>query len=315
MPLISVIIPAYNGEKFLPRSIGSVLAQTHRELELIVVDDGSTDGTKSVVERFRKNDSRISYYFEENSGGPARPKNLGMRYVKGEYVAYLDQDDEWLPEKLEKQLALFENSGKKESGSIGLVGCNAFLAHKDGKIFGKYKAPTNATAFPLLLDRNYIYSNSSVIIRRDVILKIGERDDRLKYAEDWDMWIRIAAAGYGIAFVREPLFKYYFYQLNSTKKLGFIARAQDGAYIYEKHRLLYEKYKREGAALFNIGTRFCLGGDMKTGRVYFMRSLEKSPHNIPSLTGLVLARLGAFGRGMMRAALEASRFLQGRSAA
>jgi hypothetical protein len=148
-----------------------------------------------------------------------------------------------------------------------------------------------------------------------VTQRVGAHDEQLKYVEDWDMWIRIAEAGYGFAFVHEPLFKYYFHPANSTKKLGFIARAQESARIYEKHLPLYEKYKREGAALFNIGVRFCLGGDMKTGRVYFLRSLEKSPHNIPSLTGLLLSRFGSLGRGMMLVALEASRFLHGRSIA
>lgn len=323
-PLISVIMPAYNGEKFLPRSIGSVLAQTYRDLELIVADDGSTDGTKKVVEEFCKKDARVSYHYEENSGGPARPKNLAIQYAKGEYLAYLDQDDEWLPEKLEKQLALFETDGAGSSatsgGELGLVGCDAFLAHGDGKVFGRYKTPTvlASTApapFPTLLDRNYIHSNSSVLIRREVIERVGARDEELKYAEDWDMWIRIATAGYRFAFVREPLFKYYFYPANSTKKLGFISRAQESARLYEKHLPLYEKYQREGAALFNIGVRFCLGGDMKAGRAYFLRSLEKSPHNAPALTGLFLSRLGPLGRGMMLVALEASRFLHGRKMA
>jgi glycosyltransferase involved in cell wall biosynthesis len=313
-PLISVIIPTYNGEKFLPRSIGSVLAQTHRNIELIVADDGSTDGTKKVVEAFCKADARVSYYYEENSGGPARPKNFAMQYAKGEYVAYLDQDDEWAPEKLEKQVALFANDtrGGKE---IGLVGCDAFLAREDGKVFGKYATPSTPEVFPALLDRDYVYSNSSVLLRRDVIERVGARDERLKYMEDWDMWIRAAAAGYRFAFVREPLFKYYVYPSNLTKKLGFIVRAQESKRIYEKHLPLYEKYQREGMALFNIGVRFCLGGDMGTGRAYFLRSLKKSPHNMPALAGLVLSRLGSLGRGTMLVALEASRFLHGRKMA
>ena len=313
-PLISVIIPAYNGEKFLPRSIGSVLAQTYWNIELIVADDGSTDNTKKVVEAFCRADTRVLYYFEENSGGPARPKNLAMQYAKGEYVAYLDQDDEWAPKKLEKQMALFADDAR-DGKEIGLVGCDAFLARGNGKVFGIYKTPLTSEVFPALLDRNYIHSNSSVLLRRDVIERIGARDEELKYAEDWDMWIRIAAAGYRFAFARAPLFKYYFYPANSTKKFGFIARAQESARLYEKHLPLYEKYQREGAALLNIGVRFCLGGDMKTGRVYFLRSLEKSPHNMPALTGLFLSRLGSLGKGIMLVALEASRFLHGRSVA
>jgi glycosyltransferase involved in cell wall biosynthesis len=319
-PFISIIIPAYNGEKFLPRSIGSVLAQTYRNIELIVADDGSTDGTKKIVEAFCKTDSRVSYRYEENSGGPARPKNFAMQYAKGEYVAYLDQDDEWAPKKLEKQMALFavnsaHSSAARTGKELGLVGCDAFLAHDNGKVFGRYKTPTIPAPFPALLDRNYIHSNSSVLLRREVIERVGARDEQLKYAEDWDMWIRIAAAGYRFAFVREPLFKYYFYPSNSTKKIGFIARAQESVRLYEKHLPLYEQYKQEGAALFNIGVRFCLGGDIKLSRTYFLRSLKKSPHNMPALAGLVLSRFGSLGREVMLIALEVSRFLHGRSVA
>jgi glycosyltransferase involved in cell wall biosynthesis len=311
-PLISVIIPAYNGEKFLPRSIGSVLAQTYRNIELIVADDGSTDDTKKVAEEFCKKDSRVSYHYEEKSGGPARPKNVAMHYAKGTYIAYLDQDDEWNPEKLEKQMALFAD-GARDGTKLGLVGCDAFLAYGHGKVFWKYNTSVHHMPFPALLDRNYIHSNSSVLVRREVIECVGARDEQLKYAEDWDMWIRIAAAGYGFAFVRKPLFKYYLYPANSTKKLGFIVRARESERLFEKHFALYTKYQREGAAFFHIGVRFCLGGDMKTGRRYFLRSLEKSPHNVPALIGLFLSRLGALGRGIMLVALEASRFLYGRS--
>ena len=119
-PKVSIIIPTYNRAKLLSRAIKSVLDQTFKDFELIIVDDGSTDNTKGVVEEFQKKDSRIKYIWQENSGAPAKPKNTGIRQARGEYVAFLDDDDEWFPKKLEKQIELFEDN-------IGFVGCNILI--------------------------------------------------------------------------------------------------------------------------------------------------------------------------------------------
>ena len=107
-PKVSVIIPTYNRANLLARAIKSVLNQTFQDFELIVVDDGSTDNTRKVVEEFQKKDSRIKYIFQENSGGPAKPINTGIKNSKGEYITILEDDDEFLPQKLQKQVELFE---------------------------------------------------------------------------------------------------------------------------------------------------------------------------------------------------------------
>ncbi|MGB9592367.1 MAG: glycosyltransferase family 2 protein, partial [Candidatus Kryptoniota bacterium] len=106
---MSVIIPTYNRADLLPRAIRSVLAQTFTDFELIVVDDGSIDNTREVVDKFTHLDARVKYIWEPNSGRPAVPKNKGIENASGEYIAFLDHDDEWLPAKLEKQLILFNN--------------------------------------------------------------------------------------------------------------------------------------------------------------------------------------------------------------
>jgi teichuronic acid biosynthesis glycosyltransferase TuaG len=121
MPKISIIIPCYNSEQFIDRTIKSVLCQTFSDWELLLIDDHSTDKTKDILEKYAKNDTRIKILqTKENSGGPALPKNIGIENAKGEYIAFLDHDDEWLPEKLEKQLAVFENSKDEK---LGLVSC------------------------------------------------------------------------------------------------------------------------------------------------------------------------------------------------
>jgi glycosyltransferase involved in cell wall biosynthesis len=308
MSLVSIIIPAYNGEKFLPRSIGSVLAQTFTDWELIVVDDGSTDGTKKVVEEFIKKDHRIFYYYEENSGGPAKPKNTAWRYVRGEYVAYLDQDDEWLPEKLEKQVALFKESGQ----DVGLVGCDVFLARDNGKIFGKYTTQ-RSNVFPTLLERNYIYSNSSVMIRRDTIEKVGSRDECLKYAEDWDMWIRIAKNGYNFAFVSDPLLKYYFHNASTTSFLGDVGKAKDAEYIFKKHYNLYEKFNFLYAGLFRIGALLFLAGNTNKSRKKFIQAIGQKRSFVPAYLGYIISFTGIVGVFLVRCVIFLYRTLHGRT--
>ena len=135
-------------------------------------------------------DSRIKYYWELNSGTPAKPKNTGFKRARGQYIAYLDQDDEWLPEKLEKQLAVF---AKYSNEKVGLVSCSAYTINEKG--FPKAIPPATKKEVELidLLNYNYIFSNSSVMIPAAVIKTIGDRDESkdMDYLEDWDMWVRI----------------------------------------------------------------------------------------------------------------------------
>lgn len=105
-PLVSVIIPAYNSAKFAAKAVESVLAQTYQNYELIVIDDGSTDNTKEVLNRFA---GRVNYIFQENRG-PSAARNMGIKVAQGEYICFLDADDTWLPMKLEVQLAFMKNN-------------------------------------------------------------------------------------------------------------------------------------------------------------------------------------------------------------
>jgi glycosyltransferase involved in cell wall biosynthesis len=104
-PLVSVIIPTYNCAKYIETTINSVLNQNYDNLEIIVVDDGSTDNTKNIISSIT--DDRLIYYFIKNSGGPAKPRNLGLMNCKGDYIAFLDSDDKWRNDKVMKQIFSF----------------------------------------------------------------------------------------------------------------------------------------------------------------------------------------------------------------
>ncbi len=195
MPLVSVIIPTYNRAAVLKRAIRSVLDQTFRDFELIVVDDGSTDSTPELLARF---DGKLRPIFQENRGAAAA-RNTGIRHSTGELVAFLDSDDEWLPDKLVRQITLFDPNR------------HAFVCHteeiwlRDGT-----KVPQKAIHrkqggqfFERAIERCLI-SPSSVMISRSLLDEVGWFDEELPAAEDYDLWLRITAF-HEVDFVPEPL--------------------------------------------------------------------------------------------------------------
>ncbi len=200
---VSVVIACYNYGAFLETSVESVLAQTHREVELIVVNDGSTDSTDQVMSQYT--DRPLVRYVRQDNRGQAHAKNEGLRHATGDLVAFLDADDMWMPRKLERQVALFANPavGVVYSG-VGLVdqrgepvpfeGMRGFLAPRRGRVT-RWLVFDNFVPF------------SSAVIRRDVIETIGGFDERLRMGIDWDLWLR-ASRLTEFAYVDEPLLLY-----------------------------------------------------------------------------------------------------------
>lgn len=298
MPKVSIIIPTYNSSRFLKRTIGSVLAQTFRDWELLIVDDCSKDSTRLIVEEYSKFDKRIKFFkTETNSGGPATPKNIGVENARGEFIAFLDHDDEWFPEKLEKQLNVFKNS---KDDNLGLVSCGANLINKKNKRFSIYNPKKLKVGFPEILLRNPIYSNSSVLIRKSVIDVVGERDDKMKYSEDWDMWIRICKNNFKIEIMNDILFNYHFHDSNVTKaQKDSLLKVRDAEYVFNKHQDLYEKYNYVHVGWFRLGVMYFMGGDKTKSRECFKKSLEIKSSFVPAKVGYKLSFLGNFGIQMI----------------
>jgi glycosyltransferase involved in cell wall biosynthesis len=311
-PKVSIIIPTYNSSFFIKRTISSVLNQTFANWELLIIDDCSFDNTVELVNMFIKQDGRIKLFkTSQNSGGPAQPKNVGIEKAKGEYVAFIDHDDEWLPEKLEKQLYLFSNSQKK---NIGLVSCGANLINNKGKCFSTYNPIKKEIIFPEILLRNPIYSNSSVLMKREVIDIVGPRDEKMKYSEDWEMWIRICKAGFDIDFVYEPLFNYYFHSYNATKTLTdkFI-KIKDMEYIFKKHYDLFLRYNYVHVGYFRLGVMYFLSGDTKKSRLCFVESLKSKKLFIPAYVGYSFSLLGIIGILIINFLIFIYRLIHGRT--
>lgn len=289
-PKVSVIIPIYNRADILPRTIKSVLNQTFKDFELIIVDDGSLDNTKEVVEEFQRKDPRIRYIWQENSGAPARPKNTGIKNAKGKYIAFLDHDDEWLPQKLEKQIKLFENS----KTNIGFVGCNTLVLDEEKEKFLKPRLMLKDlnSVFKELLKGNFIFTSSSVVVKKEILDKIGFFDENLKQADDWDMWLRIAKK-YKFNFVPEFLIKYYVYKSGITVNMSFEKEVRELEYIFIKHRNELWKYPNiYSIHLRQLASRYCAAGFLKKGRSFYIQSIKSNFKNLKSYLYLILSFLG-----------------------
>lgn len=208
MPKISVNIACYNSEKYIARTIESVLAQTYRDFEIVIIDDGSTDGTGAIVRSFR--DGRIRYFYKDNEG-LSRTRNRGIEESLGEYIAFIDHDDVWVPEKLEKQIALFEGDPV-----LALVYSNFYRLFDDGsKVLAHAKEQPAGYAFERFL-YNYPVGLLTAMIRKRSFSEIGPAfDERLKIAEDFDVFMRILFRNKA-AYIHEPLALYRMHENRAT---------------------------------------------------------------------------------------------------
>ncbi len=200
---VSVIILTYNRADRLTEAIESVLNQTFRELELIIVDNYSSDNTQSAVKAFH--DERIRYFKNENRGFLGINRNFGIEKSKGEYIAFLDDDDLWLPEKLEKQVELMDSN--KE---LGLVYTDCYIMDDSGslqeKSYFSYRGPVRGAVLKGLLQENTI-AILTAMVRKIALDKVGGFNTKYIIAQDYDLWLRIAQQ-YPIDFINEPLAKY-----------------------------------------------------------------------------------------------------------
>ncbi|GAA0307785.1 glycosyltransferase family 2 protein [Halarchaeum salinum] len=208
-PRVSVVIPAYRRADVLPRAIDSALAQTMGDLEVIVVDDGSPDDTEAVVRAY--DDPRVRSVAHETNRGVSAARNTGIDAARGDYVAFLDSDDEWLPRKLERQLATLDERGE------GWIGVYCDYATVGGGLGARLAALVSARVFradapreggrelaaSLLSMRVFMGPGSTLLVARDVLRGIAF-DEGLAIYEDWDLVLRLLARG-NLAFVDEPL--------------------------------------------------------------------------------------------------------------
>ena len=199
-PLVSIIVTTFNRVNLLAKTLDSILAQSCRDFELIVVDNMSEDGTAAFVASI--NDTRVLYYGNSNNGVIAINRNYGISRAKGHYVAFCDDDDLWLPDKLKTQIDILT-----KNPAIALCYSNAESFDNNGTISQQmFRRLVNKNHFFHLLQGNYI-PNSSVLILRTVFLELGLLSENTIIREDYDMWLRVSNT-YPIIGVNAPLIRY-----------------------------------------------------------------------------------------------------------
>lgn len=210
-PLVSIIIPAYNSQAFIGQTIESVINQSYPDWELLVIDDGSIDGTAAIVKSYLA-DSRVKYRFQANQERAAA-RNHGIRHACGKYIAFLDADDLWLPDKLRLQIEYLN-----QHPEVGLCFTHYGLINRQGLPLGRQAIHfvPGQNQFYSLLKGNFI-SNSTVITPRPVLDKVGLFDETLPAfgCEDWDMWLRIARL-YPIHLIDQLLALYRLHESNTS---------------------------------------------------------------------------------------------------
>jgi glycosyltransferase involved in cell wall biosynthesis len=218
MARVSVIVPVFNAELYITETIQSALAQTHSDLEVIVVDDGSSDHT---LDRLRAFGESIEIHRQANRG-VAAARNRGASIASGEWLAFLDADDIWLPDKVERQLAC--GDGAMVYTDRYNIGARGELPTIQSQVTPMYDGDLFVS---LLLQGNFITA-SSVLLRRNVFEELGGFFEELRGTEDWDLWVRIAAAGYAIQVVRQPLVRYRFHSRGISRDYARMWVQRDG---------------------------------------------------------------------------------------
>ena len=213
-PLVSVVVPTYERKRLLQETLDAILGQTYPNLEVIVVDNVSEDGTETFVKDLA--DPRIRYVRNANHGIIAANRNLGIRLARGKYVALCDDDDLWLPTKVERQAAVME-----ARPAVGLSYCNAVVFNETGVIDRSLvKWRVFRGHYGRLVYRNFIPS-SSVMLRKEVVDAHGGFDESGDLApyEDYELWLRVARA-HELAYVDEPLLRYRVHGSNWAGRYG-----------------------------------------------------------------------------------------------
>jgi glycosyltransferase involved in cell wall biosynthesis len=280
-PGVSVVIPTHNRARVVGRAIRSALAQTYQALEVIVVDDGSTDNTTEVVNGIR--DERVRYIRHDRNLGGGAARNTGIGAANGQYVAFLDSDDEWMPQKLWRQIHVLEEAGP----SLGAV-CTGFVA-VDGR------GDVRRTRIPRprdmerdeLLAGNRVGTASTVLARRALLEAIGGFDTSLTSCQDWDMYLRLADRS-RFGFVPEVLVRYY---VGNGDQI-----TSDGLAVVNGHMRLAQKYLEQskafdaaprarhlyalGQRLVGLGYRFGAAEAIRFGRSFVWMAFRTNPKSL-----------------------------------
>lgn len=288
MPEVSVIIPVYNAEKFIKKTIESVLNQTYKDYEIIIIDDGSTDNSKKILDEFK---DKVRYFKQANSG-VSSARNMAIKEAAGKYIALLDQDDIWYPEKLEKQISFI-----KENPNVGMVYGDCYYIDDKDKVI--YRVFEDQKYYQGKIFENLVIDNfvpiPTVLIKKEVLDKTGLFLENYSYAEEYELFIRIAK-DYDIGCINEVLAGYRVHDTNLSKNIDKslqedIRVKEDALQKYAKQiEPIKNKVKRKLAGYYyEFGRFYQKAGQSKMARQYLAKSIKTYTYSYKQYVFYILA--------------------------
>ena len=286
MPKVSVIIPTCNRAAYLRTAITSVLSQTFTDLGIVIVDDASQDNTSRVVKEFKA--KPIQYIRHDKNFGGSVARNTGIANSQSEYIAFLDDDDEWLPEKLELQVALLDQSSPKV-GAI-YAGYEKIMSATGESLGITLPTKRGDLSYELLLS-NPLAGTSALLLRRACFEAVGLFDERLSSYQDYDLWIRISK-NFHFDYVNKVLYRYY---VHGNKIWTNPQALSDGLdVIVNKHCTKDLAVRKNFSSQFlSVGVMFCYRGDHEKGRKAYWRAIRLYPFEVRNYFNLFLSLMGA----------------------
>jgi glycosyltransferase involved in cell wall biosynthesis len=285
-PKVSVIIPTCNRAQFLRAAVESVLNQTFQDFEIIVVDDASSDETPQAARSFA--DGRVRYLRQEPKKGQGAARNAGIRAARGEYIALLDDDDEWLPTKLRKQVALL----RALPDEVGLIYTGYYRIDAASKrVLAEVMPTERGKVYDALGRGNWIGTCSTVLLRRRCLNKAGLFDEDLASGADYDMWLRVARE-FEVDFIDEPLVRYSVHDRRISTNYDSLAQGLE-AQLRKHHAVLARHKKTCSERYLWLGVIYCYQGRVAQGRRAFFQAIRMFPLEPRNYFNLCLSWLGA----------------------
>ena len=275
-PLVSIVIPTYNRKHIISRAIDSVLNQTYDHFEILVVDDGSTDGTSEFLKNRYKKTIRV--IFQENQGASAA-RNKGIESARGKFVAFLDSDDQWLHTKLETQISFLE-----ENPSVALLCARTYRADNPSKVNTYLSEAITGDLFSTLYTHSFV-STPTVVVKKEVLEQVGGFDTRYVSAEDFDLWLKITRV-YNCAFLPDYVaivnrggdnlskdkITLHYHAISILKK------------YFDKNIIPINKYKKViSDSYIALGRNYFKTGEKSLARKNFLKSFAVFPFRLRSI--------------------------------
>ena len=284
-PRVSVVVTCYNYGNFIDTCLNSILNQTFTDHEIIIVNDGSTDDSEEKILPYAQKHENITYIKQKNAG-QARAKNVGIRNSSGEYVAFLDADDIWEEEKLERQLPIFEDK------AVGVAYSKAKYINEQGKLMdfeltGRYLQPRKGWVTDYLIYDNFV-PFSSAIVRRECLDDFRGFDESYAMGIDWDLWLRISTK-FKFDYVDERLLNYrigHGTQMSKEKEKRHFYSEQILNNFLKKYKINKKLYKRVNTYTYeNRGYYYATSNTMLSIK-YYIKAMKTNPFSYNVYKGL-----------------------------